>query len=126
MALNKKNMAKSTESGISGKLNQLVEGTEVKGDIVSDSNFRVDGKLIGSMNIKGKLVLGSTGYIEGNVSCKDAEVEGIFKGEIKVESFLSLKSTAKIIGEIETQRIAVEPGAEFTGNCTMANTSPVQ
>lgn len=123
MALNKKNMAKSTDSAISGKLNQLVEGTEVQGDIVSDSNFRVDGKLNGSINIKGKLVLGPTGYIEGKVSCKDAEVEGTFKGEIKVEAFLSLKSTAKIFGEIHTQRIAVEPGAEFTGNCTMTTTT---
>lgn len=123
MALNKKNMAKSTDSAISGKLNQLVEGTEVQGDIVSDSNFRVDGKLNGSINIKGKLVLGPTGYIEGKVSCKDAEVEGTFKGEIKVEAFLSLKSTAKIFGEIHTQRIAVEPGAEFTGNCTMTTKS---
>ena len=121
MAINKKGMAKSSENAMSGKLNQLVEGTEITGDIVSESNFRIDGKVKGAINIKGKLVLGPTGFVEGTISCKDAEVEGTFKGEIKVESFLVLKASAKIYGDIFTQRISVEPGAEFTGNCNMSN-----
>lgn len=114
-------MAKSSDNSLSGKLNQIVEGTEITGNIVSDSNFRIDGKVNGSITITGKLVLGVKGVIDGEITCENAEIEGSFNGEIKVKSFLSLKSTAKITGDIVTNKLAVEPGAEFTGNCTMAN-----
>lgn len=119
MAKIKRNMAKSNEGNAPGKLNQIVEGTEIKGTFNSDSNMRVDGKIEGSIDITGKLVLGVNGYIEGDIVCENAEVEGTFKGNINVRSFLSLKSTAKIYGDIYTQKISVEPGAVFTGNCVM-------
>ena len=114
-------MAKSVDNNLSGKLNQIVEGTEITGNIVSDSNFRIDGKINGSVNIAGKLVLGVKGSIDGEVICENAEIEGSFNGELKVKSFLSLKSTAKITGDMFTNKLAVEPGAEFTGNCTMGD-----
>lgn len=114
-----KKMAKSNEVNAPGKLNQIVEGTEIKGTFNSDSNMRVDGKIDGSIDITGKLVLGVNGYIEGDIICENAEIEGTFKGNIKVKSFLSLKGTAKIYGDILTQKISVEPGAVFTGNCVM-------
>lgn len=113
-------MAKSTNNNNTiGKINQIVEGSIIEGNIISDSNYRIDGKIIGKINIKGKLVLGPSGSIEGEITCENAEIEGTFKGNITVKSFLSLKSTAKIIGDIYTQKIAVEPGATFTGKCAM-------
>lgn len=112
-------MAKTNESNIPGKLNQIVEGTEIKGNFNSDSNLRIDGTIDGIIDITGKLVLGVNGYIEGDIICENAEIEGTFKGNIKVRGFLSLKGTAKIYGDIHTQKIAIEPGAVFTGNCIM-------
>lgn len=114
-----KKMAKTNESNVPSKLNQIVEGTEIKGNFNSDSNMRIDGKIEGLIDITGKLVLGANGYIEGEIICENAEIEGTFKGNIKVRGFLSLKATAKIYGDIHTQKIAVEPGAVFTGNCIM-------
>lgn len=126
MAKIRKNMAKANEVNAPGKLNQIVEGTEIKGTFNSDSNMRVDGKIDGSIDITGKLVLGVNGYIEGDIICENAEIEGTFKGNIKVRSFLSLKSTAKIYGDIYTQKISVEPGALFTGNCVMGGDKKVE
>ncbi len=124
MAFNKKNMAKGADNSLTGKLNQLVEGTEITGNITSDSNFRIDGKINGTLNIKGKLVLGTNGFIDGEVNCENAEIEGSFNGVLNVKSFLSLRSTAKLTGDIYTQKIAVEPGATFTGNCVMGEKKP--
>lgn len=120
---NKNNVAKTTPTNSNpiGKINQVVEGTVFEGNIVSDSNFRIDGKIIGKITIQGKLVLGPKGVIEGEIICENAEIEGFFKGDIRVKSFLSLKSTAQINGDIYTQKIAVEPGAEFTGKCIMSD-----
>jgi len=101
------------------QLNRFVEGTNIKGNIVTDSNIRIDGELIGNLNSKGKLVLGPTGKIEGEVICSNADIEGNFKGTIQVDGVLVLKSTAVFNGNISTHKLAVENGAVFNGNCFM-------
>lgn len=99
------------------KLNRIVEGTHIKGDIKGDSNFRIDGKLIGSLDTLGKLVIGPTGIIEGEVKCSNADIEGIFNGNLIVDGLLNIKSTAKITGTITTNQIGMEVGCSFSGIC---------
>ena len=101
------------------KLNRIVEGTHIEGDIKSDSNIRIDGYLKGTISLKGRLVLGPTGKIDGDINCKNADIEGKLNGTIEVDELLSLKSTAKLQGEISTNKLAIEPGAIFSGNCKM-------
>jgi cytoskeletal protein CcmA (bactofilin family) len=106
------------------KLNRLVEGTVVKGDIKTDSNFRLDGELTGTINTLGKLVIGPTGKIQGEIICGNADIEGEVVGNIKVDGVLLLKSTAKFRGNIIAQKLGIENGAEFNGNCHMGNGQP--
>ena len=107
------------ESNSPDRLNRIVEGTNIQGEIKSDSNIRIDGRVIGTITTKGKLVLGATGFIEGEVICASADIEGTITGKITVDQLLSLKSTAKINGDILTGKLAIEPGAVFTGSCGM-------
>lgn len=102
-----------------GKTNRLVEGTTIKGDIDSPSDFRLDGILIGNFQSKGKLVIGPAGSVKGDIVCQNADIEGRFEGRIQVSEVLSIKVTAKIQGEITCGKLAVEPGAEFSGTCNM-------
>ena len=101
------------------RLNRIVEGTHIEGDIKSDSNIRIDGYVKGTINVKGRLVLGPTGKIDRNIYCKNADIEGKLNGIIEVDELLSLKSTAKLQGEISTNKLSIEPGAIFSGNCKM-------
>ena len=101
------------------RLNRIVEGTHIEGDIKSDSNIRIDGYVKGTISVKGRLVLGPTGKIDGDIKCKNADLEGKLKGTIEGDELLSLKSTAKLQGEISTNKLAIEPGAIFSGNCKM-------
>ena len=87
--------------------------------ITSSGDIRVDGTLSGSINTKGKVVVGSTGMVEGNVNASNADVSGELKGSISVSELLALKSTAKLDGDIVTNKLAIEPGASFTGSCSM-------
>ena len=105
------------------KLNRIVDGTEIKGDIKADSNFRIDGKLVGSLDTLGKLVIGPTGRIEGEVKCANADIEGEMIGDIVVDGLLNIKSTAKISGNITTNQIGMEVGCEFSGVCNYAEKS---
>lgn len=100
-------------------INILSTGTTLKGDIKSNGDIRIDGTLIGSVSSKGKVVIGSTGNIEGEVICQNADFSGVIKAKIVVTELLQLKSTAKITGDIITNKLAIEPGAKFSGTCNM-------
>ena len=117
MFKNKTEAMKNTET--TAVINMIGAGTVITGDIQSKGDIRVDGTLKGSVNTSGKVVLGKDGVIEGDVVCKDADVSGIIKAKISVAQLLSLKSTAKLNGDIITNRLSVEPGASFTGSCSM-------
>lgn len=103
------------------RLNRIVEGTFIKGDVKTDSNFRIDGQLVGTLDTMGKLVIGVTGKIEGEIRCANADIEGEILGNIYVEGTLMIKSTAKIKGNIRASKIGMENGADFNGNCDMGD-----
>ncbi|MBN1181013.1 MAG: polymer-forming cytoskeletal protein [Bacteroidales bacterium] len=105
--------------------NQILAGTAIKGDIISDGDIRIDGSLTGNLTTKGKVVIGESGSIKGEINCKNSVVEGKVDGKFFVAELLSLKSTSQITGDIKTSRLAIEPGAKFTGNCNMSNNPAV-
>lgn len=111
-------MAKNNESeSLLG--NMIKAGTEIKGDIKCSGDIRIDGVLLGSLNTEGRLVVGESGRIEGNVTCKNADLSGTIRAKINVQELLSLKASCNLEGEISTNKLHIEPGANFTGNCKM-------
>jgi cytoskeletal protein CcmA (bactofilin family) len=110
-------MTKEIES--TNAINLISAGTQVKGDVESNSGIRIDGQLNGKMDIKGKVVIGASGLILGDIMCQTLEVSGQITGNIRAADLVSLKATARINGEIVTRKLAIEPGAVFTGTCRM-------
>ena len=106
--------------------NTLAFGTKVVGEIQAENNFRIDGTVEGTIVCKGKVIIGTKGLMEGTLTCVSAEVMGSFKGKICVSDTLSLKSTAKVEGEIRTKTLSIEPNAIFIGTCDMADKTKVQ
>lgn len=100
-------------------INLIGNGTNITGDITSNGDVRIDGNLKGNITISGKLVIGPSGILEGNVQCQNADISGEIKGKIQVTELLSLKATAKLLGDIVTGKISIEPNATFTGTCNM-------
>ena len=103
------------------RLNVIVDGSKVVGDMITESNLRVDGVVDGNISSASKVVVGASGMIKGNLTCSDADIEGVIQGVLKIEGLLVLRSNAKIEGEITTSKLQVEEGAEFSGNCKMSN-----
>ncbi|VXB27833.1 Polymer-forming cytoskeletal [Flavobacterium sp. 9R] len=102
-----------------GKTNRIVEATKIKGDIFSPADFRLDGELIGNFTSNGKLVIGPSGKVIGDIVCKNADIEGVFNGKITVHELLNIKATASVEGEVCIGKLAIEPGAHFTATCVM-------
>jgi len=111
-------MAKINEND-SQSVNLIGAGTIIKGDIRSNGDIRIDGTLKGAIHSKGKVVVGTTGVIEGEITCQNADISGDVKVKITVSELLFLKPTAKLTGDIITNKLAIEPGAGFSGTCSM-------
>lgn len=111
-----KNMgADSTSRNIIG------QGTKFKGDLESNGDFRIDGHLIGNIKCDGKIVIGQSGTVEGDVFCKQADISGKVKAKLEVDEITVFKATADFNGELITSKIAIEVGAMFSGKCQMKN-----
>ena len=103
------------------RLNAIMEGSKVIGDMIIASNLRVDGEVVGNVSCPSKIVVGKNGIVQGDIICTDADIEGTIIGTIKVDNLLSLKATSKISGEIKTGKLYIEEGAVFDGACAMSN-----
>ncbi|HRZ41737.1 MAG TPA: polymer-forming cytoskeletal protein [Bacteroidales bacterium] len=112
-------MAKTPEIITPDDLNKIINGTVFKGDITSNGDFRIDGTLKGGIQSKGKIVIGPTGSIEGEIRCKNAEIYGKVNAKVFVEELLSLRTSAELNGDIVYNKIAIEAGAKLVGSLTI-------
>ncbi|HUX96109.1 MAG TPA: polymer-forming cytoskeletal protein [Bacteroidales bacterium] len=112
-------MAKYNETE-NNTINLISSGTDITGDIKSTGDIRIDGSLTGNLNTKGKVVIGQTGKVNGEIDCKNSEISGIVEGRVIVSQLLNLKASSKILGDIVTSKLSIEPGALFSGTCKMS------
>ncbi len=100
-------------------INIITDGTLVKGDITATGDFRLDGTLEGNIQLNGKLVVGDSGVVNGNVLCQNANIIGTVNGNLSVKELLSLHASARVRGDILINKLSIEPGAVFSGKCRM-------
>lgn len=116
-----KHMARFKEaiSTTANNHNILASGTHIKGDLFADDDFRVDGIIEGNVQCKGKIITGSNSKIVGDIECANIEMLGEIKGNIFCLENVILRATSNMMGNIKTKTIEIEPGAKFTGSCSM-------
>ena len=99
--------------------NIVGKNTSLVGDINSEGDFRIDGKVEGNIKTSGRVVIDHEGSVDGTIECAHADIEGKFSGKLNVDQMLSLKATATISGEVVLGKLSVEPGATFNASCNM-------
>ena len=97
------NMAHSSDQDC----NLIIAGTRITGDILSDNNILIEGEINGNIDCKGKVTIGDSGKVKGNISCFTSEIFGTIEGEIKVEDVLNLRDTSRIYGNIFTTKLKI-------------------
>lgn len=105
--------------------NRIVEGAVFEGSIQSPVDIRVDGTIKGNVRVQGKLVVGPTGSVEGEVVAAEASIAGKLRGSLEVKGLTTLAQTAQVQAELYTGQISIEAGAQFSGNCHMGPKEPV-
>ena len=99
--------------------NIIGKNTSLVGDLNSEGDFRIDGKIEGNIKTAGRVVIGKEGTVIGTIDCTNADIEGHFSGNLIVEQLLSLKESAIVNGEVMLGKLMVEPGAELNATCSM-------
>lgn len=100
-------------------VNMIGSSTRIKGNIETDGDLRIDGFVHGEIKVKGKLVVGNSGKIDGNIHCQNADVSGMVHGDLHTESLLILRNQSLLDGNIFVNKLSIEQGANFQGTCKM-------
>lgn len=103
----------------------ISKGCVVTGKIESDVFVRIDGHIKGDLFIGEGLIVGEDGLIDGNINTREIVVYGTVNGTVKAES-IDIKSSGRILGEIQTKTFQVERGAVYTGMVSMAKDAVVE
>ena len=116
MLLNKKK-----EDNTEGLFNTSIIAKSLKltGDLDSEKNIRVDGKIEGNVHCRAKVIIGKGGIVNGTIVTQDAEISGTVNGKITTFGCLEVKNGANIQGEIFTNNVVTEQGANINGTFNM-------
>lgn len=117
----KENSKDSRSLPDAGAINAIVAGTVIEGNMTLQGSIRFDGHLKGTLESKGRVVIGNSGIVDGNIICNDADITGKVKGNIFAKELTRLSAGSNVTGDIKTGQLAIEPGAIFTGACSMNN-----
>ncbi len=84
---------------------------------MSPNDIRIDGTFEGKVQSKGRVVIGESAVIKGDIICSDIDLWGKVEGNLYVKDTLSLKEGCVVNGNLHIRRLSVELGATFNGNC---------
>ena len=100
-------------------------GTSLQGDLKSESDLRIDGTIHGNVSSSSKIIVGPTGYVEGNIQGAQADVSGKVKGNILVKELAQLRAKGEVNGNITAVSLQIEAGAAFNGQSIMTTSAGV-
>lgn len=94
-------------------------GTVVKGDIKAQGILRVEGKVEGNVECMKDFILAESGQVKAKLKAENAIIAGKFDGDMDIDGNLEIKSTGKVIGDVNIKGLVVENGGVLDGNCNM-------
>jgi cytoskeletal protein CcmA (bactofilin family) len=116
---NKEKTSVTSEKQYANSATLISSGTVLRGDVKSENDLRIDGTIHGNITSSAKIIIGPTGFVEGQVHGNNADVSGRVEGNIAVKDLLQLRGESNVKGNIQAARLQVDPTAVFNGQCQM-------
>jgi cytoskeletal protein CcmA (bactofilin family) len=99
-----------------GEFAHIGRSVIIKGELSGSEDLYVDGQVEGTIELTGNhLIIGPNGQVRANVNAKGVVVKGKLDGNIRASERAELHKSAVAVGDIVTQRVAIEEGAYFKG-----------
>lgn len=112
-------MAKTEPVVNANSISRISTGTVIKGEIISPNDLRIDGTFEGKIQSKGRVVIGESANIKGDIVCDNIDLWGKLEGNVFVKSTLALKEGCEVNGNLHIKKLSVDLGATFNGTCKM-------
>ncbi|HEX6335119.1 MAG TPA: polymer-forming cytoskeletal protein [Flavisolibacter sp.] len=94
-------------------------GTTLQGDVQSNNDLRIDGTVHGNIRCSSKIIVGPSGFVEGNIEGVQADITGRVTGNITVKEVLQLRAQSNVQGNLSAVTLQIDPSATFNGQCKM-------
>ena len=114
-----KEKASASEKTYSNSATLISSGTTLKGDVKSQNDLRIDGTIYGNVYSSAKIIVGPSGFVEGNIEGANADITGKVTGNITVKELLQLRGESNVNGNISAVKLQIDPTAVFNGKCQM-------
>jgi len=116
---NKEKASAYSEKSYSNSATLISSGTILKGDVKSENDLRIDGTIHGNVYSSAKIIVGPSGFVEGNIEGAQADITGKVNGNIAVKELLQLRGESNVQGNISATKLQIDPTAVFNGKCQM-------
>jgi cytoskeletal protein CcmA (bactofilin family) len=94
----------------------LSQGIRIKGEITGSEDLFIDGNVEGKVTFRNAvLTVGPNASVKADIEAREIVIRGRVEGKLDGTERVQIWSTAKVSGDIRSQRIAIEDGAEFRG-----------
>jgi len=108
-----------------GETASLGKSVIIKGEVSGSEELYIDGQVDGSINLEGnRLTIGPNGRVKANITARSVTIAGKLEGNVRAGDRVDLRQTAVVLGDIATQRIAIEDGAYFKGGVDIQREAP--
>jgi cytoskeletal protein CcmA (bactofilin family) len=107
------------EAGGGGLVTFVGEGSEFDGTLRLKTAVRIDGDFRGNIASEDTVVVGETSGIEANIHSRNVIIYGAVAGDVVATRQLIVHRTGRLLGDVETPSLAIEPGAVFNGRSKM-------
>jgi len=109
----------NAESG-QRELNTIIgKGSNIEGKIKIKNSIRIDGKIKGDVTSTGTVTIGADGEVEGTITAANLIIGGRVRGTMDISHKIVLEKNSVSIGDLKTQKLNINEGAVFDGNCIM-------
>ncbi|MCP4726065.1 MAG: polymer-forming cytoskeletal protein [bacterium] len=94
-------------------------GIYVEGNLTVHGSIQVEGTLKGNLMVTGLLIVPKEGVVEGNITVKEAVIDGTVNGNLTATHNVILNTGATLNGDLYTGKVTLSEGSKFNGKCTM-------
>ncbi len=110
------------ESSARNQITTLIaEGSLFEGNLTCSTSTRIDGRLQGKLTGENTVIVGETGFIDGEVHAHEVVVYGKIEGVIESKR-MEIKHTGSVEGDTFIDSLVVEEGGVYNGRCSMSHT----
>ncbi len=115
----------ATDSERQNKDIYISEDCKITGTIEATGNLNIDGKVQGTINIKGDLVIGKGGKVAAEILADNVQVYGEVRGNINATNMLDITSSGMVYGDIKMNLLKIEQGGRFVGASAELNQNEI-